>query len=277
MSFKRGIVFILISVGCFVASYLLTNDNVSAELIGMGIGFLIAVFIEFGAWLIAQRKFLGLWWDCYKYFWGKSPIRLSIAYLYRIEVNGKYLLIKSHRFNDRYQPIGGVYKYFEPEGKTDLLMLGAVTDSGIDNDEDSEGDLRIKLSDRRTLFQFIKWFRKGKHREIDPWREFYEELVRPGHLSANNFSYMQYEIIGQDFSKRLKLSPHFKIDEFMYADIYRVKCMNLQQETELRELVKRECEDFIWATGDEILQGRTKKGNYVIAEHTKKIFKTDFL
>ena len=39
-------------------------------------------------------------------------IRFSIAYLYRIQIEDKYLLIKSNRIKDFYQPVGGAYKYF---------------------------------------------------------------------------------------------------------------------------------------------------------------------
>ena len=43
--------------------------------------------------------------------WNKN-IRLSCAYLFRIRYNNKYLLIKGNRI-DQYQPVGGVYKYYD--------------------------------------------------------------------------------------------------------------------------------------------------------------------
>ncbi len=43
----------------------------------------------------------------YKKEYNDKEIRLSFAYLIRIRINDKYLLIKSKR--DKYQPVGGVY------------------------------------------------------------------------------------------------------------------------------------------------------------------------
>lgn len=37
-------------------------------------------------------------------------IRISFAYLYRIKISGKYLLVKNERGTGKYQPVGGVYK-----------------------------------------------------------------------------------------------------------------------------------------------------------------------
>lgn len=37
-------------------------------------------------------------------------VRFSIAYLYRIQVEDKYLLVKSNRIKDFFQPVGGAYK-----------------------------------------------------------------------------------------------------------------------------------------------------------------------
>ena len=42
--------------------------------------------------------------------WNKK-IRLSCAYLFQIKQDGKYLLIKGNRI-EQYQPVGGVYKYY---------------------------------------------------------------------------------------------------------------------------------------------------------------------
>ena len=42
-----------------------------------------------------------------------DPIRVSAAYLFRIMVDGRYLLIKGKRIQSQYQPVGGVYKRFD--------------------------------------------------------------------------------------------------------------------------------------------------------------------
>ena len=42
-------------------------------------------------------------------------IRISFAYLYRIKIGDKYLLVKNERGTGKYQPVGGVYKFEEDE------------------------------------------------------------------------------------------------------------------------------------------------------------------
>lgn len=54
---------------------------------------------------------------CYFY----SNIRLSISYLMRINIDGKFLLIWNEK-RATFTPIGGVYKYYE-EGKGVLNQL----------------------------------------------------------------------------------------------------------------------------------------------------------
>lgn len=39
-----------------------------------------------------------------------EEIRVSAAYLFRIKIENKYLLVKGNKIS-QYQPIGGVYKY----------------------------------------------------------------------------------------------------------------------------------------------------------------------
>jgi hypothetical protein len=43
-------------------------------------------------------------------------IRISFAYLYRIKVDDRYFLILNNR-SEKYQPVGGAYKFYEEEGE----------------------------------------------------------------------------------------------------------------------------------------------------------------
>ena len=57
-----------------------------------------------------------------KYLRGKiikptDQIRISFAYLFRIKVDGKYLLVRNGRNFDKFQPVGGAYKCKEEEKK----------------------------------------------------------------------------------------------------------------------------------------------------------------
>lgn len=40
-------------------------------------------------------------------------IRISFAYLYRIKVGDKYMLVQNSRNTKKYQPVGGVYKLLD--------------------------------------------------------------------------------------------------------------------------------------------------------------------
>ena len=46
-----------------------------------------------------------------------SLIRISFAYLFRIKVGDKYFLVKNGRGTQKFQPVGGAYKYQDSERK----------------------------------------------------------------------------------------------------------------------------------------------------------------
>ncbi len=86
-------------------------------------------------------------------------MRLTLAYLFRIELNGKYLLIRRHKNDNNvgFQPVGGAYKY-QPETKEIFQKLGIEPCDKIPRDADMEDDLRVTIGKRRNLQKFLKWF-----------------------------------------------------------------------------------------------------------------------
>ena len=118
----------------------------------------------------------------------------------------------------------------------------------------------------------MKWFSKKTLREVDPWREFYEELVATGYLDPKKFKYLHYELVGQHIQS-IYYDKRDKIDTFKYADIYIPKYINYEQENEIKNLKFKTCDEYIWVTKDEIDNLKTKDGK-IIAEHTHKIFHT---
>lgn len=64
--------------------------------------------------IYSNRKILKLYFQSLKRF-GKK-LRLSTAYLFRIKDENKYVLIKGNRI-EQYQPVGGVYKYYDSFNK----------------------------------------------------------------------------------------------------------------------------------------------------------------
>lgn len=265
----RIVLEILVAFGLYIWSNNTQDDNFKPELQGMAIGFLIAAVIEIIIWIIKERKLLKLYWTCINPFKAKE-IRLTIAYLFRIEVNGKYLLIKSNRLSNTYQPVGGVYKYFHPEATLELNKMGIKTDNHIPNDEDSEFDLRLKMDNKVNLTTFLKWFFENKQREIDPWREFYEELIETNILAKQHFAYIHYELVGQHYEP-IHFDRHFRINTFKYVDIFVPKFINNNQENLIRALANTNNPNYLWVTESEIKNNRSNSG-HLIAPHSYKIF-----
>jgi hypothetical protein len=266
----RRLVELLCALAFITLGLFVVNDNLKTELIGMGIGASVALIIDLSFFLYSERKFLRLNWDCFKP-WGNKEIRLSIGYLYKIECNGKYLLVKNERFNRvAYQPVGGVYKSFHPEVKTQFDNLGLIPCTAIENDEKSEFDLRLKMLNRKNLRKFIRWFSTNKQREIDPWREFYEELVTTGILSKEQFGFIYYELIGQNFEP-IHYDKFFNIDTFKYVDVYSPRFATREQVDAVKELMQHTSDKHIWVSEEEIKKGVSDDGKS-ITDHTYKIF-----
>ena len=75
-------------------------ENIGTNLISSGIWFLIGIFA-------ANYRRIGLFVKSLIHW--SEDIRFSIAYLYKIKIDDKYLLIKGSKI-EQLQPVGGVYK-----------------------------------------------------------------------------------------------------------------------------------------------------------------------
>ena len=124
--------------------------------------------IKGGKWLIpklfeAEREKRGpSFWNKLKLLYASKTrfsdvhLRVSIAYLFRIKIDNRYLIIKGRRI-DQYQPVGGVYKY-HPEEVRDLFnKLDVRDDKLMPIDDHSRDDLRIRVPGR-NLIEFLNWF-----------------------------------------------------------------------------------------------------------------------
>lgn len=174
-------------------------------------------------------------------------LRVSIAYLYRIKVDGYYLLIKGRRI-DQFQPVGGVYKY-QPEAVSDLFNeLDVRDDQLMPIDDHSRDDLRIRVPGK-NLIKFLKWFTSEKARETDPVREFQEELVEPGFLSPlfNKITpHYRYTVW-----RPLTYSPYSDATELMVYQVFDLR-LSVPQEAELRALRQSEHQELRWVTEAQI-------------------------
>ncbi len=269
---NKNILQVIAGIIFFIWAKWLASDELRPELYGMSIGVAAALIIEVLYFIYNERNFLRLYLNSL-ILKPNSEIRLSIAYLFKIECRGKYLLVKNSRFKKvTYQPVGGVYKFYHPEATNKLSCMSIITDNSIKNDEKSEHDLRSKMSKRKYLRKFIKWFFNSDERETAPWREFYEELVESNILPSKHFNYIYYNLIGQHFDP-IHEDPYYKIDTFKYVDVYAPRYVNQKQRDEIKSLLTIKCDDFIWVTEEEIKKKFSNDGKR-ISDHAHKIFFT---
>lgn len=265
MSAKGKISFIVGSLG-LVSCVFLFDGEVQGTILKVSIGLVLASFIDLIVYLYENRKD----WKLIKTkFWKRnSAVRVTVAYLFRIEDNGKYMLIKRHKKDFvGYQPVGGAYKYFKEENRDIFDKLGITPCNQIPRDVSTENDLRIIINKRKNLIDFLKWFDGRKNREIDPWREFYEELIEPGLLTDNLFKHIKYAYIGKHKEGILK-TDDYPIDQFRYADIFELRLENDLQKKAIRDLINRE--EIVFVTAEEIKKGATNTGVRILP-HTFKI------
>ena len=148
--------------------------------------------------------------------WNKN-IRLSCAYLFRIRYNNKYPLIRGNRI-DQYQPIGGVYKYYDSfNGLKENLELKDESESHFYEN----GDLRL-VTTGKHLVKFLDWFDTKKNREITVIRELIEELEPSGISIENLIKQSQVEYL-KTVKEPITFSTHFQMDELKIFEIFEVK------------------------------------------------------
>jgi len=254
----------LLGIGYFAFTDETSMQNYVYKL-ASGLG--LAICISLIVWLLKNRPLVWLFLRTNLPHTFFKPIRITVAYLFRIELDGQYLLVRNNREIEGFQPVGGVYKYLKYENSELFDKLGLIPDTKISRDKIGENDLRLQMKRRCKLVRFINWFAKKKNREVDPWREFYEELLKTEVLSLDNFPHIQYRYVKQH--KELKYSKYHKILEYKVADIYELQFTSETQKEEIRQLMNAGHKDVLFATNEDI--SMQENGNLKITEHTFKI------
>ena len=248
MKICKAIVLVVLSM-LSVGVILLFEINawpVGSSLAGIALGFSlpglvnsIQDLLDTTNWKTSQRKL-----KRGRFIEDSTIIRISFAYLYRIKIGNKYLLVKNERGTGKYQPVGGVYKLLGKE-KMELRNRYKVKDDNkIPLDRSSRDDYRLRL-ENRYLRKFVKRFdRKAEREQIyNLSREFREELIEKG-------------------------------IELLLADVVEL-VPTPEQEADLELLVKQQSDIYRFATADEItsLGVDTASGDLRenIADHTLKI------
>lgn len=198
-------------------------------------------------------------------------IRISFAYLYRIKIGDKYLLVKNERGTEKYQPIGGVYKLKENEKIELKNRYNVKDDNKVSLDSSSRDDYRLRL-ENKYLRKFVRRFNRNAKRErVDNLsREFNEELIKTGIV---NWSKITYRFCGRHMTE-LKFGDHFQIYELLLADIVEL-IPTEEQEGDLQMLMTKHSEKYCFVTAEEIISLgiNTTTGDLVesIGDHTRKI------
>lgn len=230
---------ILILLGKFVFS-----EHIGVHLIADALIFFVSlIVVELMSEIIKHRKHIIQFFQC-KVFLYNTEIRLSIAYLYRINVDGKYLLVKS-RLRNSFQPVGGAFKTL-PGSEKIFTKLGVRPDRIIETEHGiAKGDLRVYVKGKNVM-SFIDWFNSKEDREISPWREFCEELISTEILPWQQFRYIDYKYEGSIQSPIINLDNGGK-GLFLF-EIYDL-IINDEQKPILQELVRKgDTDQYIWVT-----------------------------
>jgi hypothetical protein len=268
-NFMKALIVPIIIVLAMIVATLLSkkNDVILNNYVGIIINLASSLIGYWIGIIISNWNMLWIWLQCNTIYFNKK-IRVSISYLYRIKVDDKYLLIQSNRIKGQYQPIGGVYKRFNTASDV-FDKLKIVDVSGYAADKDGRNDLRVKVPSK-NLVKFIKWFESREDRELDPLREFYEELVGVGILSKENFPHFNYKFIRQ-VRTNIHFSEHFQCSEMLIYNIYEL-LPNEKQLQELGELNTSKRKDIRWFTYDEInALGHTPERDIRVGQHSKHI------
>jgi hypothetical protein len=211
-------------------------------------------------------------------------VRFSMSGLYKIQIPGtnKYLLVFNRRIANQLQPVGGAYKRF---GDDRLFNAwGYRPDNcknGLDVDEKSSSDLRFMVKGKHVI-DVLNWFESGHERELNPQREFNEELLDTGILDPETFRHINTKHIRR-FSKNLSWSDHFSCYEILTYDIFELLPNDAQKESLIA--LSRLPTDLTLSKGcavvncDDIQQLRfMKDGNQVsrIGHHSKLLINQTF-
>lgn len=238
----------------YILSWLV--DNTLATLFSLGLGAIITAIIQNRKSILILLTTLGS---------RNKEYRISYAYLFRIKVDNKYLLIKGNRI-DQYQPVGGVYKYYDSfKDKYEKWEIKSEKNSNFYE----SNDLRVFIKGK-YINSFLKWIESGLNRECDCKREFIEELIIPGYLEKKELNNIQFEYLKR-INTGIHYSIHFKCNEILIFDIYDVSNLSENGLNALRQKVKDN--RILLATADEIekqclqLGGVSKK----IGAHAKYI------
>lgn len=254
-SIIKTVVLLIISIGVAFLIYLSEENNceiaciILSAIIGVSIEQFILSFpdlTDVNSWKREQRKYMKGHFIC-----KDTLIRISFAYIFRIKVNGKYLLVMNSRHTGKYQPVGGVYKMKDSEKQFLAFKYNCMDDDMIPIDGSSRNDYRLRVKNR-YLRPFVRRFNKEIGREVidNISREFKEELIDTGILSIDKFKHLRYEYVGRYYNG-VKFTQHFGCYELLLGDVVSL-LLTPEQEVELQELLNDKNDNVAFFTDKQI-------------------------
>ncbi|MBF6653870.1 hypothetical protein C3B47_13460 [Flavobacterium columnare] len=211
-----------------------------------------------------------------------KDIRFSISYLFKIQIpnSNKYLLVKNRRIDNQIQPVGGAYKRYGDDSLFNKWEYKPDNkNNGLNVDEKSTADLRFMVKGKYSI-EVMNWFESMQEREINPNREFKEELLDTNILDTNIFQNINYKHIRR-FSKNLIWSDFFSCYEILVFDVFEL-IPNEEQKQFLIELGKAGTnlnKDYAIVECDDIEQLRLMEKEKQVArigQHTKLLINKTF-
>jgi len=257
--------FLLVVIGGITLSWIDGNSSLA----NFAIDIVAASAIILLEKIFENARYIWMWILTHT-FHARRKIRLSISYLFKIKVDGKYLLVKGNRIPNQFQPVGGVFKRYR-ESFYALERLKVTDDNNVPIDDTSIDDLRVKMP-ALNVISFLRWYKSQLGREVSPYREFYEELIRTEILTQKVFPYLNY-IHLKRHETGIRYSPHFKCYEILIAEIFEIRPTE-EQTAALRELQEKSSDQYVWVSDDAIeRKGATPGGlsTYSISETSEWI------
>ncbi|MFJ1928045.1 hypothetical protein [Streptomyces sp. NPDC088131] len=260
----RLTLYLFLAIAAGVASFFIPNPTAVNLTAGLSMGMLIPVVDE-----------VGKNWEHIRHIWYSTryrnrPIRVSTAYLFRIKIDEKYLLIRGSRYASQFQPVGGVHKV-SPQGSSTLSAMSVTGDDLIPVDPASYSDIRVRVPGK-NIAKFFRWFEAREGREDSPWREFQEELLATGILPIDKFPHIMHNYLRRDVD-RIRYSEYADSLEILVADIYEL-IPSQEQESALRQLAAAGHPDLEWVTAQQIQRRGATPGQphtIEIAAHARRI------
>ena len=246
--------------------------SVTSAIIGITIPYNINHFVDLTdslPWQTYLRRLYRL-----KLIKRTDRIRISYAYLFRIEVDGEYLLIKNkHGFN-KFQPPGHTY-VLSLEEKNYLKANFYVTEDDRIKSKKVKNDYRLFV----PAYMMKKFYKRFLH-QIDVVKtENYQNGFKATLIDSGVLNPVIFENINLRFVRRhienIKFTKPFKCYEMLLADVFEV-VLTQDQIDSIRKLRENKNSDQYEFANEELIKSLgvdTAVGDMYaeIAEHTYKI------